>query len=153
MTFSLLWRNCHVRYLFFTNCGLAWSTMIGSVSVLYLRVRPSFGFEWGWDWGGLTTGANCFSTAWDIPLSRSALTTELSHYPIMLYHWVIPLSHSALPLSYPTISWYATTEPSRYSWKKYTVVTGGVSGLDTTRAHQAHDSILNLFPSWEKFPC
>jgi len=32
------------------------------------------------------------STHWAIPLSRSALPTELSHYPIMLY-----------PLSYPTI--------------------------------------------------
>jgi len=30
-------------------------------------------------------------------------TTELSCYPIMLYHRAIPLSHNALPLSYLTI--------------------------------------------------
>ena len=27
----------------------------------------------------------------------SAQLTELSHYPIVLYHWAIPLSHNALP--------------------------------------------------------
>jgi len=55
-----------------------------------------------------------------LPLSHSALTTEISHYPRVFYpvsypttpecstHWAIPLTYSALPLGYPTITYCFT---------------------------------------------
>jgi len=46
---------------------------------------------------------------WIIPLSHSALSIELSRYPIVLYHWVIPLSHSTLSIElsrYPIVLYH-----------------------------------------------
>ena len=49
-------------------------------------------------------------TLYTTELSHSALLTELSRYPIMLYHWAIPLSHNAL-----------LTELSRYPIMLYSL--------------------------------
>jgi len=61
-----------------------------------------------------------YSTHWAIPLPHSALPTELSHYPIVLY----PLSYPTIPLfHYSTIplSHYPTIPLSHYLRELYTL--------------------------------